>query len=271
LSREQCIAIGRKFKAGQLTAKAKDDSVLSGKDSLFQTFRRAIANYHAGFTIPQPPPPPNMFTATSGEPITLAWDVAHPGDPNLKGFRIYRATGRSDAQYALLHEAGPAERSYGDTTAQRAVAYYYHIVSVGDPANNDASALTPAGALVSNRMYTQTYDPAYFKAKRKPGGTMLAIRIVPNPYIIASDPSRLRYEGEPNKIAFMDIPGQCRIRIYTELGEPIREIEHTNGAGDEYWDSYTSSRQIVVSGIYIVVFEDLSTGERALRKLSVIR
>ncbi len=126
-------------------------------------------------------------------------------------------------------------------------------------------------SLSSNRIYTQTYDPTYFKAKRKPGGTMLDIRIVPNPYSVVSDPSWLRFEGEPNKIAFLDIPGRCRIRIYTELGELIREIEHTNGSGDEYWDSYTSSRQIVVSGIYIVVFEDLFTGERAMRKLSVIR
>ena len=271
LSRDQCISVGRRFKAGQLTAKAKDDSVLTGKDSLFQTFRRAIANYHAGLKIPQPPRPPNLFSTTSGEPITLAWDVADPSDPNLKGFRIHRATGRSDGQYSLLHEAGPLERSYGDTSAQRAVAYYYYIVSVGDPLTNDGAALTPAGSLTSNRIYTQTYDPTFFKAKRKPGGTMVDLRIVPNPYCIASDPSRLRFEGEPNKIAFLDIPGQCRIRIYTELGELIKEIVHTNGSGDEYWDSYSSSRQIVVSGIYIVVFEDLNTGERAMRKLSVIR
>jgi hypothetical protein len=86
-----------------------------------------------------------------------------------------------------------------------------------------------------------------------------------------ADPVRLRFEGEPNKITFLDIPGQCRIRIFTELGELVREIEHTNGAGDEYWDSYTSSRQVIVSGIYIIIFEDLSTGDRAMRKLSVVR
>jgi hypothetical protein len=271
LSRDKCISVGREFKAGQLTAKAKDDSVLTGKDSLFQTFRRAIANYRAGLDIPQPPPPPNVFNVTSGEPITLTWDVANASDPNLKGFRIYRSTGRPDGQYTPLVEAGPADRSYGDTSAQRGVAYYYYIVSVGDPASNHGASLAPGGPLVSNRIYTQTYDPAYFKAKRKPGGTMLDIRIVPNPYSIVSDPTRLRFEGEPNKIAFLDIPGQCRIRIYTELGELIRVIEHSNGSGDEYWDSYTSSRQIIVSGIYIVLFEDLSTGERAMRKLAVIR
>ena len=271
LSRAACIAVGKKFKAGLLSAKAKDDSVLSGKDSLLQTFRRAIANYHAGYTVPVPPLPPSVFSVTSGEPILLTWDVADPTDPNLKGFRIYRATGRSDGNYGLLHEAGASERSYGDTSAQRGVAYYYNIVSVGDASGNNGSVLTPHGALVSNRIYTQTYDPAYFKAKRPPGGTMRDIHIVPNPYSIMADPIRLRFEGEPNKIAFLDIPGRCRIRIFTELGELVREIEHTNGAGDEYWDSYTSSRQIIVSGIYIIVFEDLTTGDHAMRKLSVVR
>jgi hypothetical protein len=271
LSRAACISVGKKFKAGLLSAKAKDDSVLSGKDSLFQTFRRAIANYYAGFTVPEPPLPPSVFSVTSGEPIMLTWDVADPTGPHLTGFRIYRATGRSDGDYVLLHEASATERSYGDTSAQRGVAYYYTIVSVGDPAGNNGSVLTPRGVLVSNRIYTQTYDPAYFKAKRQPGGTMRDIRIVPNPYSIMADPVRLRFEGEPNKIAFLDIPGQCRIRIFTELGELVREIEHTNGAGDEYWDSYTSSRQVIVSGIYIIIFEDLSTGDRAMRKLSVVR
>jgi hypothetical protein len=81
----------------------------------------------------------------------------------------------------------------------------------------------------------------------------------------------LRFEGEGDKIAFFNIPGQCRIRIFTELGELIKEIEHLDGSGDAYWNSVTSSNQVIVSGIYIVVFENLQTGERIIKKLSVIR
>ncbi|MEW6512249.1 MAG: hypothetical protein AB1428_14965 [Bacteroidota bacterium] len=276
LSREACIRIGRWYKANRasnvaLYDKAKNDSVFTGRDSLFNTFRRAIANFHVNYDIPAAPAPPSIFNVTSGDPINLSWDVDNPGDPNLTGFRIYRATGRYDAEYSPIATVGPAVRSFNDATAQRGVAYYYYISTIGNPALNTGAGLTPLDTLFSNRVYTQTFIPAYLKLKRPPGGSMSEIRIVPNPYIVSSDSKNLRFEGEPDKIAFYNIPGRCRISIYTELGEKINEILHTDGSGDEYWNSITSWRQIVVSGIYIVVFEDLDTGQRAIKKLSVIR
>ena len=98
---------------------------------------------------------------------------------------------------------------------------------------------------------------------------MDSIRIVPNPFVLSA--RTYNFTDEPDKIAFFNIPGRCKIKIYTELGEKVTEIEHTNGSGDEYWNSITSSRQVVVSGIYIVVFEDMDTGNRAIQKLSIIR
>jgi len=265
LDREACIEIGRAYKAsgGNNTApitykgvqKTKNEWVYTGRDSLFQTFRRAIANYNSGYNIPQPPLPPSSFNVTSGgDRITLTWDI--PNDPTLRGFRIYRAVARYDSTYHLIYEAQPTQNSYRDTSVVRGVAHYYYIVSVGD------------GGLVSGRYYTQSYDPAYLL--RPPGSSLDAIRVVPNPYNIAADPNRLLYPNEPNKIGFLNIPGECTIKIYTELGELIKTIEHTNGSGDEYWDLTTSYNQIIVSGVYIVVIET-PNGERAIRKFVVIR
>jgi hypothetical protein len=276
LSRDACIRIGRDYKANYAAApaansKIKNDSVFTGKDSLFQTFRRAIANYASGYNVPAAPTPPSSFSVTSGEPINLTWDFANPSDPNLKGFRVYRSTGRFDGNYVPIATLDPSARGFDDGTAQRGVAYFYYVVTIGDPALNSGSALTPKDTLFSNRVYTQTFTPAYLQPKR-PAGTQLSdIRIVPNPYVISSDASKLRFPNEPDKIAFYNIPARCKISIYTELGELINEIMHTSGSGDEYWSSITSSRQVVVSGIYIVVFEDLDTGQRTIQKLSVIR
>jgi hypothetical protein len=277
LSRQKCIDLGRAFKAGQLgptgpgLALQKNDSVLTGKDSLFQTFRRAIGNYKSGFKAPPAPTPPSYFSVTSGEPIVLTWDVTNAGDPNLKGFKIFRATGRYDAEYAPIYMAGPTDRTYNDAAAQRGVGYFYYIVAIGDPALNTGAALTPKDTLYSNRVYTQTFTAAYLKQKRPVGQTMADIRIVPNPYVLSADPTNLLFPSEQEKIAFFNIPGRCNIKIFTELGEKIYEFDHTDGSGDAYWLSVTSSRQVVVSGIYIVVFENMDTGERALRKLSIIR
>jgi hypothetical protein len=114
------------------------------------------------------------------------------------------------------------------------------------------------------------------------GQSLSGIRIVPNPYNIAAP--GMQYPGEPDKIMFLNIPGHCTIRIYTENGDLINTISHENGSGDEAWNSITSSRQVVVSGVYIVHFtvtadyNDPVTGElkykqgdTSFQKLIIIR
>jgi hypothetical protein len=103
---------------------------------------------------------------------------------------------------------------------------------------------------------------------RQAGASLEDIRVVPNPIIARN--KELQYPGEPDKLAFLDIPGQCTIRIYTERGDLIKTIEHTDGSGDHAWNSNTDYGQVVVSGIYIAVFET-PDGQRAIRKFVVIR
>ncbi|MHB8337451.1 MAG: hypothetical protein ACYDEE_08535 [Ignavibacteriaceae bacterium] len=258
LSRDAATRIGIEYKNGIISAKAKNDSVLTGKDSLFQTFDRAIANYNSNYAIPEPPKPPKLFNVTSGgNKISLSWDVYSASDPNLKGFNIYRASGQYDSTYHLIYQAGPNDRNYDDVTPIRGLSYYYYITSVG---NN---------GLESSEYYTQTYNPA--NLKRPADSVMSDIRVVPNPYNISADKSLGFGDQQANRLAFFNIPGQCTIRIYTEIGELIYTINHTDGSGDAYWDSVTSSNQIVVSGIYIAVVDNTVTGERKIVKFVIIR
>jgi hypothetical protein len=271
LSRERCIAIGRQFKTGAITAIAKNDSVLTGRDSLFQTFARAMANYNSGYNIPQPPlPPKDLSVTSSGDKVQLSWGVYDAGDPNLRGFQVYRCVGRPDGLYTLVATLQPTDRGFSDVSVARGPANFYYVVSMGSP-NVVNNGTTPLGAvLTSNRIFAQSFDPAYLK--RQAGQSMDSIRIVPNPYSIASDVTRLRFgQNESDKIAFFNIPGYCKIKVYTEVGELIKEIDHNDGSGDAYWYSNTSSGQVIVSGIYIVVFENTQTGQRVIRKLAVIR
>ncbi len=351
LSREACIRVGRQFKLGTITPAQKDDSVYTGRDSLFQTFQRAIANYNSGYNIPQPPLPPSTLTVTSGgNRISLAWSPSS-GGPAVTSYRIYRAKGLVDSTYYMICQCPPGATSYDDTSAQRGIDYYYYITAVGSAADNNGAGDTPAGALESNRYYTQTYDPARLlrpgvsapvkcvfnvagisvpppvhsvytnsgaiftvrsvnlsgnppnisgeitcvgTGNPEASGTLVrssavgdslisfsttqssnaslgdVIRVVPNPYNISAENNVLRYPGEPNQIAFLNIPPVCTIKIYTELGQMIKTIQHTNGSGDDYWDCTTSSDQIVVSGVYIVVFQT-PKGQTAIKKFVVIR
>ncbi|MEM6337522.1 MAG: hypothetical protein AAF752_13210, partial [Bacteroidota bacterium] len=231
LSREAAIQVGRQFKNGEISAEQKNEIAFSSQDSLFQTFRRAIANYESGYGIPRPPLPPKLFDVNSGgDRISLTWDTFDEG-PMAESFEIYRAQGRFDSTYTLIHTAGAGETSFDDTTPIRGFDYYYYIVAVGSPGDNDGTGLTPAGVpLRSSRYYSQTYTPT--QLKRPPGESLADFRIVPNPFNIsasAAGSSLVRYSDQTDKLGFLNIPGNCRIEIYTELGELVETILHTDG------------------------------------------
>jgi hypothetical protein len=260
LSREKCYEIGGIWKkgiSGEITSFTLPNSsttndpndylnewVMTGEDSILQTFRRAIQNYNSGFAIPQPPPPPNLFEVSSGgDRISLTWANNAESWPNFQGYRIYRATAKPDTFYTLLADLPSGVNSYNDTSAIRGYEYYYYIQSYDNGTTND---INPGVPLASSRFFTMTNKPAFL---RRPAKTVLSeIRIVPNPVDIRTNP----FEG---RINFYGLPPQCIIRIFTERGDLIQTIDHINGSGDEQWNGLTSSEQIPVSGLYIAYFE----------------
>ncbi|MFQ6616328.1 MAG: fibronectin, partial [Fidelibacterota bacterium] len=222
---------------------------------------------------------------SGGDRITLTWSdnaERNPVNPAV-GYRIYRAIHQPDTTYQLVFECGQGTpntivHEYDDTDAIRGFDYYYYIVSFDDGSANDVN---PGVPLVSSKFYTMTSEPASLK---RPAGDKLAdIRVVPNPFNIKA--RELQFgESDPNRIMFYNIPPFCTIRIYTERGDLIKTLNHTDGSGDEAWNSVTSSRQVVVSGVYIAHIEvtedyiDPFTGEllyrkgdAAIRKFIIIR
>ena len=281
LSREECIRIGKQYKAEYTAAGTnttalaaaalkKNTAVLTGKDSLMKTWKMATENFNAKYDIQNPPLPPKKVDVISkGDMITLKWEAFAGVDPNTK-YRVYRAGYQKDSTYYMIYESKPGEASYNDVTPLRGISYYYYVSAVG------------SNGLESNRYYTQTYTPATLK--RPAGITMQDIRVVPNPYIISSDGNKLRFGlvDRPNQIAFFGIPGNCTIKIYDELGRLIAtpdspepglksSFNHTDGSGDAYWNCITSYGQLVVSGVYIAVVTNNDTGEKAIVKFVVIR
>ena len=76
---------------------------------------------------------------------------------------------------------------------------------------------------------------------------------------------------------FLNVPGNCTIRIFSENGDLVRQIEHTDGSGDQAWgvlqEEWSSSRsgQKVVSGNYIAHIEDNDTGDSNIVKFFIVR
>jgi len=217
-------------------------------------------------SLAEAPPPPESFTIKSGgDRIVLEWTP--PADaafwPMLQGYQIYRAVGRPDTMYSLLYSCDNSVSRYDDISAKRGFNYYYYIVTVDDGSRNDRF---PGVPLVSSKYYTITNQPAYL---RRPAilSTLDSIRVVPNPFHIGA---RSIQFDQPDRIAFFGLPPKCTIKIYTERGDLIDTLDHINTTGDELWDSVTSSRQLVVSGLYIAVFET-AEGAKTFRKFVIIR
>ncbi|NOX89054.1 MAG: fibronectin [Calditrichaeota bacterium] len=263
----------------------KDAWVYTGRDSLFKTFKRAINTFQQSLDIPLNPPPPDQLRVESGgDRIILKWSDTPETWQNFGGYRVYRAIHTPDTTYDMLFECGKGTdypdivHEFEDKTAQRGFDYYYYVVSFDDGSVND---IYPGVPLESGRFYCMTNKPA--SLKRAPGNSLADIRIVPNPYNRRAINLQYGYSA-PDRIMFMNIPPKCRIKIYTERGDLIKTIEHTDGSGDEAWNSVTSSRQVVVSGLYIAVFEvtenyyDPETrqflfkkGDKTIRKFVIIR
>jgi hypothetical protein len=244
----------------------KDAWVETGIDSLKQTFRRAMANFNSGYSIPQAPPAPGVFTVTSGgDRIRLEWSSV--SWPNLAGYDIYRAEGQADTFYTKVHSVGNNEpTSWDDTSPKRGVNYYYYVVSRDDGSTNGGVPL------ISSKFLTMTSNssPAFL---RRPAQTTTLdnIRVVPNPYNRAAALANMYFgRMSPDRIAFYGLPPECTIKIYTERGDLISTLVHNDGSGDQLWDQRTSSGQIIVSGLYIAAIET-PDGQSIIRKFIIVR
>jgi hypothetical protein len=287
LTREEAINYGQDYKWGRINTLRKNVLAIdTTRSRLLRTMRRAIANYDCGMNIPQPPDPPATFNVDGmANRIRLSWaGGTDESKSNFSGYRVFRAMNRPDSTMRLVFQCGgtaptnPAVvysasivHSFDDEGVTRAKDYYYCVTAFGTPTTNVGNGLTPTGELESSQFFTRSYIPT--NLKRAPLPTNDSIRIVPNPYVIAANQNTLLYTSRLNldKIAFLNIPGNCSIKIYTELGELVKEIDHTNGSGDDYWYSVTSSNQVIVSGVYLVVIQDRVKGQKIIKKLVIVR
>ena len=258
----------------------KNAWVFTGVDSIIKVFKRAKENFELmknGQSLPRPPEPPSFFNiASGGDKIYLNWSNESESGLGFSGYNLYRLKFKPDTtlftydisqneiipidnSIATLWTLDRGVNEFEDNTAERGFDYFYFIEAFDDGTNDDI-------VLNSSKFFTLTNKAA--NLKRPPGSSFQDIRIVPNPFHISA--RDLQYGvSAPDRLMFLNIPPVCTIRIFTERGDLVDIIEHTDGSGDEIWNSITSSRQIIVSGIYIAHFE-MPDGN-AIRKFAVVR
>ncbi len=116
-----------------------------------------------------------------------------------------------------------------------------------DPATYSPSVgdvLTIEGAPLNGPNDVFTFKPDGINSAAA-GNELKDIKVVPNPYFV-------RYnDGVDPEVVFINVPDECKIRIYTLAGDLVQTIDHDAGTGDAGWDLLSSNRQQVASGIYL--------------------
>jgi hypothetical protein len=101
------------------------------------------------------------------------------------------------------------------------------------------------------------------------------VMVVPNPYRGDIDYESIgwenktggdKWEEQDRKIAFLNLPERCVIRIYTLAGDLVKTIGHNSGArysdpymygsNGAYWNLINDNRQACLSGLYLFSVQD---------------
>jgi hypothetical protein len=140
----------------------------TGKDNILRTYRNAKQNYDANFNVPQPPPPPNEFTVTSGgNKIMLDWSNNAESATHFGGYVIYRSVGtvlQWNTKYEKIFECNQSNvvNHFDDVTANRGFDYYYYIQS------KDDGTQVPNETLYSSLFWTVTSRQANLQRPAEP-------------------------------------------------------------------------------------------------------
>jgi hypothetical protein len=104
------------------------------------------------------------------------------------------------------------------------------------------------------------------------------VKVVPNPYKISTDYSTMGWEARPTqwseferRIDFTNLPGNCKITIFTIAGDVVAEIFNADGDTRESWDLLSVNNQSVVSGIYLFSIEPTNGGDTKVGKFVIIK
>lgn len=118
------------------------------------------------------------------------------------------------------------------------------VLAMYDDANGVWVPLPSVSYPAGNKVTAQTWHLSTFQLMQAAAPASLdAVRIYPNPYTPSS---------VADVMHFANMPPYAKVRIYTFLGELVKELS-ADVNGMAYWDGKNSSGQKAVSGVYIAL------------------
>ncbi len=194
-------------------------------------------------------------------------DGIHWGKPitNSKGEQIFEtplAQFDSSNQYQGFHpvdvegvrfylgDNSGLSHTYVDQNLMNGVSYYYAVTAYDYGSEKYGLPPLECSKIVGNS------NVVFVSPRSEATSNLNQIIVVPNPYVASSIYDRppagttAGIMGE-RRIAFMNLPQTCTIRIYTVTGEFVRQISHQGPGGDACWDLQNLDGLEVAAGTYI--------------------
>jgi len=257
-------------------------AMLSGTDfsDISTNADRVIAVFENGYVVKSVPEPIVTGQAHDGV-VTLEWDCRIDTsyiDPDtatntLQGYRIYKTEDARRQMWDFVdsmamgdYATGVTERLLYRWVDDDVVSGFYYSYAV---TAYDSSGFESGIASLGAETNVVELRPA-----SAPGCDLVDIKVVPNPFVISARWERDRLGNPPvgqpiRELAFVNLPEECTIKIFTLDGDLIRTIHHTNGTGTEYWDVRSDFNRMIVTGVYF--YHVTSDQGEHLGKIAIIR
>ena len=276
-----------------------------GRDDLLTNLDAAKKLYEADFNVPISPSPPKFTAKSLNKSIELnwKWEPGYKGinpeefedksrkDGVLKdfeGYRIYRSTQGPDGPWEIVAEFDKVDGYGFDTGLQytyvdkglvNGIRYWYAITSFDLP--EKVSDILTIESLESPKILsTRETIPSF--SKEELGND--EVFVVPNPYRgdvdytsapgweYPTQPGRNVWYEIDRRIAFMNLPSECTIKIFTIAGYEVERIDFQQGGGPPiaFWNLLNKNNHAVASGLYYFVVTQ-PNGDKQIGKFVIVK
>lgn len=182
------------------------------------------------------------------------------------GFADIRNNDPDSTEYAYRLTYGPVRKSWP----------LFFSVTAYDNGYPPANLPSLESSKLTSRVSIVPFTPAEYLDGRK-------AYTVPNPYRFDRDYKKAPEAGsgwEPEehqwsefnrRIDFVDLPGNCTIRIFTMAGDLVETLRNRDGDTIMSWDLLSRNGQTVAAGLYFFVVEPDGGGDHQVGKLVIIK
>ncbi len=225
--------------------------------------------FNSGYLAATAPSAPVLSVTQGDGKINLAWDASAEssvdplsGEQDFEGYALYKSRRNDDAGSKIWVKLADYDKvnalgantgltyEFADTDVIPGYGYYYTVTAYDKGAPDQG-----LGILESSQRAASAFQ--FVVASGTVKNTVDDIYVYPNPFVgsVAWDHEYTFDEPFRRKLVFANLPGKCKITIFTLAGDLVDSFDTPEGEALAVWDMISKSEQNIASGIYLYSVE----------------